>query len=396
MNPSDFQDSSAGTLVPTIERQKAFVPAPLPPRIDLGSIAMPLAAAMQAIGELRGACRRLQNPYILIRPLQRREALTSSAMEGTFTTADQLLLAEAGARADTDESTREVVNYLNALNESLDLLKELPISHRVIKKAHETLLSGLSVARGARKQPGEYKRDQNWIGGHTISQARFVPPPPAETQVCMDNLERYINREEKNPPALLLDLALVHYQFEAIHPFADGNGRVGRMLISLMAVHNGLLETPVLYMSPVLERYKDQYIDLMFNVSAKGAWNDWFLFFFDRVAESCRETIETIDRLIELQNRYRSVAAEAARSNSALTLVDLLFDRPAITVRDAQDRLSVTYRAAKLTIEKLVEIGILKEFPDKYPKVFYAPTILRVSRPSEPTMPAESEEEASA
>lgn len=383
MNPADFEDPSTGTLVSTIERQKAFVPAPLPPSISLAAIAMPLAAAMQAIGELRGACRRLQNPYILIRPLQSREALTSSAMEGTFTTDDRLLLAEAGVETDSDESTKEVVNYLKALNESLNLLKELPISHRVIKSAHENLLSGLSAARGARKRPGEYKREQNWIGGYT-DQARFVPPPPAETQRCMDELERYINREEANSPALLLDLALVHYQFETIHPFADGNGRVGRMLISLMAVHNGLLEAPVLYISPVMERYKDQYIDLMFNVSAKGAWIEWLLFFFERVVESCKETIETIDRLIELQSSYRIMASGAVRTNSAVSIVDLLFDRPAITVKDAQDRLNVTYRAAKMTIDKLVEIGILREYEGTYPKVFFAPMILRVSRPPEP------------
>lgn len=380
MKPEAFVEPTTGRLVPTIERQLAFVPAPLPPKIDMGSIALPLAGAMQAIGELRGASRRLSNPYILVRPLQRREALTSSAMEGTFTTTDHLLLAEVGVETQTDESTKEVFNYLKALNESLSLLNTLPISHRVIKKSHETLLSGLSAARGARKRPGEYKSDQNWIGGYTIEKARYVPPPPRETQDCMDELERYINRGEVSQPEALIDLALVHYQLEAIHPFSDGNGRVGRMLISLMAVHTGLLDMPILYMSPVLENVKDQYIDLMFAISTKGSWDDWLCFFFDRVTDSCRETVQTVDRLIDLQNIYRERAASSSRSANVITIVDHLFERPALTVTDAATKLGVTYPAAKSTIDKLIEIGILSEHEGAYPKVYFAPEILRASR----------------
>ena len=199
MRRDQFESPESGKLIPTIEGELAFVPRTLPPHIALEEIAVSLAEAMQAIGELKGACRRLASPYILIRPLQRQEALTSSAMEGTFTTADNLVLAEAGLEHDSDDSTREVVNYLRALNISLEMLRELPISHRVIKQAHEILLSGLSYARGAQKRPGEYKSEQNWIGGRTIQVARFVPPPPKETLECMDDLERYINREGPRP-----------------------------------------------------------------------------------------------------------------------------------------------------------------------------------------------------
>lgn len=381
MNPPDFTDPTTGRLVPTIERQMAFVPAPLPPKIDLGSITENLAVAMQAIGELRGACRRLQNPYILIRPLQRREALTSSAMEGTFTSADHLLLAEAGVDTGKDESTREVLNYLRALNKSLELLKTLPLSHRVIRQAHEILLSGLGAARGAGKRPGEYKQEQNWIGGYRIDAARFIPPPPREALECMDELERFMNRTPGTSARLLLDLALVHYQFETIHPFADGNGRVGRMLISIMALHGGLLDLPVLYMSPELERSKDRYIDLMLAVSTKGAWNDWLQYFFECVVKTCRESIMTIDRLIDLQSEYREAARRAARSNGAVTLVDMLFDRPALTIGDAEKRLDVTYSAAKKTVDKLVALEILKELPGRYPKMFIAQKILEISNP---------------
>jgi Fic family protein len=380
MRAADFTDQSPGRLVPTIERQLAFVPDALPPQIDMNEIAISMGDAMQAIGELKGACRRLQNPHILIRPLQRREALTSSAMEGTFTTADNLVLAEAGIEREHDDSTREVRNYISALNESLKLLQELPICHRVIKRAHEILLSGLSKARGASKRPGEYKIEQNWIGGRTIETARFVPPPPAETQQGMDAIEVYLNRENPVMPTPLMDLALVHYQLETLHPFADGNGRVGRMLISIMAVKSGLLEMPVLYISPAMERDKDSYIDLMFGVSARGEWAPWLIFFFGKIAEASRDTVATIDRLLNLQDRYRISAAAAMRSAGAVTLVDTLFEQPVITVGEAQSKLGVTYPAAKKTIDKLVELDILVEVGGYYPKTFIAHGIMNAAR----------------
>lgn len=381
MNRSDFTAPTTGALVPTIERQFAFVPAPLPPQINIAKVAIQLGEALQSLGELKGACRRLQNPYILVRPLQRNEALTSSAMEGTFTTDSHLLLAEAGLEAQSDESTREVINYLRALNYALEMLKTLPLSHRVIKKSHEILLSDLSAARGARKRPGEYKNTQNWIGGRTIDVARFVPPPPSETQKCMDDLEFYLNREYSSSINSLLDLALVHYQLETIHPFADGNGRVGRMLISIMAVHSGILDMPILYVSPEMERHKDQYIDMMYNVSAKGAWEDWINFFCERITGSCRETIRVIDRIIQLHKEYREKAAASGRSSNPLTLIDSLFERPVISVADAAQKLGVTYPAAKGTIDKLIELNIIEELPGVYPKAFYSPSIVQASRP---------------
>ena len=381
MDQSSFASTSPGRLVGTLNGERAFVPSPLPPKIDLGQIALKMGTALQAIGELKGACRRLQNPYILVRPLQRNEALTSSAMEGTFTTEDSLLLLAAGVSKDSDEQTREVANYLTALSESLDLLKSLPISHRVLKAAHRSLLDGLSLQRGARKHPGEYKREQNWIGGATIEEARFVPPPPAEAQSCMDELEAYINRENNIYPPPIIDLALVHYQLETIHPFADGNGRVGRMLVSLMAVHNGLLEMPALYLSPVLERYKDKYIDLLFNISLKGEWENWLNFFFSVVQESCLETIETIDRLILLQDGLKTLAAKSTRSSNVLAIIDDLFVSPVITIPEAARKVRVTYAAAKNTIERLQEIGILRPLEGSYPMAFYAPSILQASRP---------------
>ncbi len=199
----------------------------------------------------------------------------------------------------------------------------------------------------------------------------------------MDALERYLNREDRAFPTPLIDLALAHYQFEAIHPFADGNGRVGRMLISLMAVESGLLEMPALYISPVMERQKDHYIDLMFRVSAENAWADWLNFFFGCTVESCHETIRTIDRVIELQNDYRMRAGAAMRTGSGITLVDKLFEQPAITVADAEQTLGVTYAAARKVIDRLVDAEILEEFAGTYPKVFIARGIVRAASPQQ-------------
>jgi Fic family protein len=383
MDASAFGPNSPGELVSTLEGARAFSPAPLPPKIDLNEIGLKYADAMQAVGELKGACRRLPNPWVLIRPLQRHEALTSSAMEGTFTTEDALLLAEAGQSIVDDESTREVSNYLRALSMALEMVKTLPISHRVIKAAHEALLSGLSSRRGAQKRPGEYKQEQNWIGGTTVEKARYVPPPPGIALKAMDDLERYINRADQSFPPPLIDLALVHYQLEAIHPFADGNGRVGRMLISLMAQHSGLLEMPVLYLSPVLESRKDEYIDLMFGVSARGDWTSWFGFFFDRVSESCHETVGVIDSLIETQSTMREIVGKESRSASAAGLVDFLIERPAVTVTEAATKLGVTYAAARSTVSKFESLGFLIPMANTYPQVYFSPQIVRATRPPE-------------
>lgn len=382
MDVSAFTDPSTGRLIPTINSHQAFVPAPLPPNLDMAALAIPLAEAMRAIGELQGACRRLANPYFLVGSLQRREALTSSAMEGTFTTDNELLLAEVGIKSQGDDAAREVNNYLRALRQALAAMKTLPISHRVLCAAHKTLLSGLGPRRGANKRPGEYKNEQNAIGGRSMADARFIPPPPEESRRCMDDLERYINREHRDESPAILDLALVHYQLETIHPFADGNGRVGRMLISLMAVERGLFEMPVLYMSPAFEANKDAYIDLMFGVSTRGEWSDWVMFFFKMICESAGETITTIDRLIALQQEYRDRAAGAMRSANAVNLVDYLFERAVVTVPDVQKHLGVTYRSARNVIDKLVQVEILREVPGYYPKLFIAFGILRVAQPT--------------
>jgi Fic family protein len=389
MRLKDFANSPSGRLVPTIENAQAFVPHTLPPDVDLAKIALPIANAKMAIGELRGASRQLANPYLLIAPLQRREALTSSAMEGTHTTANDLALAEAGIDSRNPE-TVEVANYVRALQEAVDSLDDFPISHRLIRQAHRTLLTDTVYGRGANKRPGEFKQDQNWIGGATIVTARFVPPPPQEALKAMDALESWINRPDRSGSDILIDMALAHYQFETIHPFTDGNGRIGRLLITLMALQNGLFRDPILYLSPVIEMRKDEYIDRMYDVSARGAWEEWIIFFCEVVEESCKQTVNAVDRLLALKADYSGRVRAESNSSNDIALLEMFFIDPVMRLSKVRERLSLTPQGARNIIDRLIKSGIVKELEGWYPKVFYAPEILMITSPKPPAPPSAS------
>jgi len=362
MQHADFKDSPSGALKPTIGNQWAFLPNPLPPKIDFAALMEPLQDAAIAIGNLNGSGRQIDNPSLVIRPLQRQEALLSSAMEGTFTTANALALAELEANK-ADETTREVLNYIAAYDLALKMLEELPISNRVIKAAHERLLSGLGSSRGIGKRPGEFKSHQNFIGGtsHNIEDARFVPPPPGDTEAAMLELERYVNRQDAKDIPTLIDAALVHYQFEAIHPFADGNGRVGRILIPLYLTQKKALELPLLFVSPAVEGRKHEYVDAMLDVSKTGNWTGWITFFLQVITSSCNSTIETINDLLQLRDNFRKAVAESGGSARIATITDQLFTRPVVSIPDAARLMGVTYPPAQNAINKLVELEILEE-----------------------------------
>jgi len=378
MKKSDFGGSPAGSLVPTENGQWAFVPHPLPPAaLDMTSLAAQLSTASQLVGELNGIGRTLTDPLLLIRPLQAREALTSSSMEGTYTTLDELLFLDAGgAESDRLPDTREVWNYRLALTTAIESLDSVPLSLRTLREAHRMLLGGVSSRRGSKARPGEFKVLQNYIGARDIDSARFIPPPPDKALACLSDLERYLHRDDREQIPALIDAALVHYQFEAIHPFADGNGRVGRMLITLQLYMRGVLRQPILYLSPVLERRKDEYIDLMFDVSRKGEWTPWVSFFLDVVAESSRSAITTADALLALQREYRIRAAGAGRSSNLLTIIDHLFRAQMVTIPSIATLLGVTYRSAQLNVEALTSVGILSEYPGpSNPKYFIASEI---------------------
>ncbi|MBB5046716.1 Fic family protein [Rhodopseudomonas rhenobacensis] len=381
MKKADFDGSPSGRLVPTERSQWAFVPNPLPPTdIDLAALADPIARAAQALGELNGIGRTLPDPYLLIRPLQAQEALTSSSMEGTYTTLSDLLLVEAGAgEQNRAPDTREVLNYRRALAAAIESLGEFPLSLRTLCEAHRQLLGGVVRQRGATVRAGEFKQHQNFIGAYEIENARFVPPPRDQTIICMSDLEKFIHRDDRNGLPLLVDAALIHYQFETIHPFADGNGRVGRMLITLHLFAAKIIRQPILYLSPMLERRKDEYIDRMYEVSRNGNWLGWIRFFLEMVTLSCHAAISTADRLLSVQRGYRERLQRAGRSANLLGIVDLLFRSPVLSIPQIAEHLGVTYRAAQLNVDTLLSANVLQEFVGtSNPKFFAAREILNV------------------
>lgn len=378
MDKAVFSTSPCGRLVPTINDTLAFVPDNLPPELDPGLYADELADASHALGELNGIGRTLENPYLLIRPLQTREALASSSMEGTYSTVAQLLALEAGLD-DKQGDTREVRNYVVALRHSIDSLLDLPLCLRTIRDAHAILMDGVGRHRGGAVRPGEFKDHQNWIGAFAIEQARFVPPPPVPARDAMHALEAYVQRDDRTAPHPLIDAALVHYQFETIHPFQDGNGRVGRILIPLLLAERGLLPKPLLYVSPFFERRKDEYIDRMYAVSAAGDWTGWIRFFLTAVLQSARHTIETVDRLLALRNDYRARLQRAGRSALLLSAVDFIFDQPVFTTTQLATRLGVSYPAAQKNIATLLSTQVVEEVPEtSHPRYYAARELLRV------------------
>lgn len=259
--------------------------------------------AERAIGELRGIGHRLPNPHLLINPFLRREAVLSSRIEGTRTNVRQLLVYEAAPEDSTDRAdAQEVLNYVEALEYGIKRLDTLPVSLRLLREVHERLLRDV---RGQEERPGEFRTIPNHIGRETdsIYTARFVPPPPSELVAALDAFERFT--ASPYPLPFLVKLALVHYQFETIHPFRDGNGRVGRLLIILLLRQEGILPTPLLYLSAYFERYRDTYIDHLYAVSREGAWREWIRFFLRGIAEQAQDAIIRSQGLLDLQQTYR-------------------------------------------------------------------------------------------
>jgi Fic family protein len=360
MNREDFLDEGTGRFVFTIQNCVAFVPAPLPPpNLDLGPLISLIGRANKALGELSGVGRTLRNPYLLIRPFMRREAVASSKIEGTVTTLSELFLFEIDKQSSqAPADAKEVFNYVRALETSLSKLNKLPISSRLIREAHKTLLSGVSKHRGAGIVPGEFKTDQNWIGARLIQNARFVPPPPNEAANAVSDLEKYIN-DDTDDISILIKIALVHYQFETIHPFPDGNGRVGRLLIPLMLCEKRELSQPLLYLSSYFEAKYEEYIDKMLAVSKYGAWNDWIEFFLIGIEETCQDAINKAQKLQDLHASYHRMIQQARSSALLGKIIDILFESPAITIPFLTKRLNISYNASKNNIRKLIKHDIL-------------------------------------
>lgn len=363
MNRADFVSGHPGRLLrqgPEGSTFWAYVPAPLPPEIGwTESTVSRLSAADRAIGLLAGTARSLPNPHLLIGSFIRREAVLSSRIEGTQASLTDLYLFEARPEsAPITSDVREVANYVKAVEHGLARLTTLPMSKRLIREMHGILMRGV---RGQERTPGEFRRTQNWIGppGCTLSDASFVPPPPEEMHACLDEFERFLHAASSLPP--LVRMALIHYQFEAIHPFLDGNGRIGRLLITLLLCAERVLPEPLLYLSAFIERHRSTYYECLSAVSRRGAWDEWVEFFLRGVTDESIDAVERAGRLIDLRTRYRETLQRARASALLLRLVDSLFDLPAITAASARTLLGVTPRAAHLNIEKLVRAGVLRE-----------------------------------
>ena len=377
MNADGFTGAAWGELTRTVEGDLAFVPAPAPRDLDLSDEAIALLDdASNSLGLLAGVGRRLPNPHLLIAPYLRREAVLSSRIEGTVTSladiyafeAEQLALIEA-------PDVQEVRNYTVAYEYGLERLATLPLSLRFIRELHERLLTGV---RGGRLQPGEFRTYQNWIGGATARDAVYVPPPPGPMRECLDDFERFLHDRAHRP---LVQAAVVHHQFEAIHPFADGNGRVGRLLILLFLAERGLLPRPLLYLSAFFERTRSAYYDLLLRVSTHGDWDAWLRYFLEGVREQALDAADLADRVLALHARYRQELQRSRATANALALVDHLFANPIVSASSVQRALGVSAPTARSTIRGLEERGFVREITGRsWGRVFEADEILNVLR----------------
>ena len=334
----------------------AYVPKPLPPSIAWSAgLTSALSAADRSVGQLAGEGRRLANPHLLIRPFIRREAVLSSRIEGTEATLGELLAAEAGAvveRSPTD--LREVANYVVALEYGVERLRSLPLSLRLVRELHEKLMHGV---RGDVATPGELRRSQNWIGpaGCTLSDATFVPPPPDQLMECLGAWEQFLH-DDSLPP--LVHAALAHSQFEAIHPFLDGNGRVGRLLITLLLVEKGVLPASLLYLSAFFEATQAEYYARLLAVTERGEWEEWLGYFLGGVAQQAEDVLDRIQRIDDLLARWREQLA-AAPSRVPEKAIELFTENPFWTVSKLAARLDVAFTTAQRAIDRLESAGIV-------------------------------------
>jgi Fic family protein len=387
MNPDIFRNSPSGRVIQVGQGTAAhwaFVPNPLPPPLSFdAALICLLSDADRALGELAGLGRALPNPHLLIHPFIRREAVLSSRIEGTQADLADLYAFEAGQLplpgikpAPPEDDVREVHNYVRALEYGLQRLSTLPVSLRLLREVHQRLMEGV---RGHQATPGEFRHTQNWIGpaGCSLNDAPFVPPPVEEMHAALHALEQYLHAEDNLPP--LIRLALIHYQFEAIHPFIDGNGRIGRLLLSLLSVHWNLLPLPLLYLSAFFEKHRQDYYDLLMAVSARAAWRDWIEFFLRGVADQARDAVVRAKRLQDLQLAWRTKYQRARGAGLLLGIVDALFAVPVLTPRQVARQLRVSHPAAMQALRRLEQDQILKEISGKQRnRLYVAPEIVQV------------------
>lgn len=389
MRPDDFEQGFPGRFVRVTGRGGkagwAFIPDDLPPDDDFVDLEIASAAerAGIALGNLNGSGRMLRNPTLLLQPFMRREALASSRIEGTRAEFDQLILFEAAdPGTPQDPDIQEVTNYLHTVYSGWQRPRERPFSTGFIMELHQQLMDGV---RGSTKGPGVLRPNQVMIGsgGDDISNARFVPPPPEEVRELLERLCDYIVAPSKLPA--LVRLALIHYQFEAIHPFQDGNGRLGRILMPLILGEWQMLDLPLLYLSEYFEDHRSEYVDALYAVSQRGAWKEWVLFTLLAIEHQSCDAMIRSQYLLTLREDLRE-KYQAGKSTNTLRIVDLLFEMPAVTISRAATYLDITNPAASRIVGQLVEDGVLEEVTGfRRNRIFVARGIVAAmtQRPSE-------------
>lgn len=339
---------------------KSFVPNALPPvpPIDMSEeIVSLLVKANSQIAVLESIATRIPNVDLFISMYVRKEALMSSQIEGTQATLEDVL--DPMIDANMNRNVSDVVNYIKATEFAVRRLKELPLCNRLIKETHEVLMSGV---RGQEKNPGEFRYSQNWIGGQgsTLKNARYIPPSPEDMTLAMSDLEKYMNADDDLDA--LIRVALIHYQFETIHPFLDGNGRVGRLLITLFLMEKNVLTIPALYISYFLKKNRVEYYDRMSEVRAKGNYEQWVKFFLQALLESAEDAIATIDELVMLHDKNADLIAKMGRaSKNAMLVFKYVESNPIIEIQKTSEALGIAYNTTSSAVNRLVDIGILTQ-----------------------------------
>jgi Fic family protein len=369
MDKNEFTDKASGKLIQTPQGFLAFEPNPLPPPLAFDmSLALALSRADAALSELSGLGSQLPNPHLLISPYIRREAVLSSRIEGTKASLSDLLIDEIedghSKGADKDD-IQEVRNYIRAMEHGVALLPDLPLSLRLIREIHAKLMDGV---RGGKATPGEFRRSQNWIGptGSTPVTAAFVPPPVEVMMDCLGEWEKFLHVHDAMPD--LIQCAMMHVQFETIHPFLDGNGRVGRLLITFFLIERGRMSQPLLYLSAFIDAHKNDYYDLLQRVRTHGDWNAWIRFFLQGITEIATAAGQQAKELHSLREQYRTQLRDKP---NALGLIDELFTNPYMTVGRAAKVLKKTHPTAATAIKVLQERQILREVTGRQWGRFY-------------------------
>ena len=359
MRPGDFHSNKAGKTIRTQNGYWAFIPAPLPPDLDWTlTLIKVLSDAERELSRLNTLAGNFTFPRLLIQPFIRQEAVLSSRIEGTRASLTDLYNYESAQLLEPNIDVREVHNYVLALDYGLGRLRTLPVSLRLIRELHARLLEGV---RGGQLTPGKFRRTQNWIGpaGSTIETATYVPPPMDEMHDALDAMEKFIYADTDHPA--LIRAGMIHYQFEAIHPFLDGNGRVGRLLMILLFREWNVLTQPLLNLSVYFERYRQEYYDHLLAVSQRGKWEEWLRFFLRGITTQAQDSVFRMTRLEGIRAQYEELVMADRNPQRMTAVIDFMFSRPILTLRQLETALDMPYMAAKRYVDKLVQAGVLKE-----------------------------------